>query len=322
MQLGTTYINKINNQNDMDAFLSSLDITGNNILIKPNWVSYSTGEYTDAKVLDMFLTALGKPAILIESHTFWRTDKMAKNEGDYFSSSEGTLETGKAHRDFFIQQDKLFLESTGISEVLKKHKSEYLCITEEIWNGDSADPEEIKKITESKYTPVIDKDLYNVVPKKLLDLRGAELINLSKAKLDSSYGASLSIKNPFGLIPDPTRYVKYHGGEREDLLVQNIIDINKIYQALFKTTFVVEGVFNNCFMNWDTNKAEPFFDWGVILGGKDGLEVDTIGCKLIGTEFKESLAELKLKYKETFGGNDNVSIDSVDRNFFQNVRKF
>ena len=309
MKIESTTIQRVTTQKDMDLFVASLDITGDKVVIKPNWVSYAPGEYTDAQVLDMFLTALGKPAIIIESHTFWRTDKMAKNEGDYFSSSEATLETGKAHRDFFLEQDRIFLESTGIANVLKKHKSEYLCITEEVWDRNTADPSKIKQITEKKYPAVRDQDLYSVIPQKMLDLKGAELISLAKAKIESSYGASLSIKNPFGLIPDPTRYVKYHGGEAENLLVQSIIDINKIYQSLFKPTFVIEGVFNNCFMNWDINKAEPFFDWGVILGGKDGLEVDTIGCTLLGTDFKASLADLKNKYKETFGGNGNVSVD-------------
>lgn len=317
MKVGTTNIQKITNQKDMNSFVASLDIKGDKVLLKPNWVSYAPGEYTDAKVLDMFLTSLARPTMVLESHTFWRTNKMAKNEGDYFSSSEATLETGKAHRDFFLEQDKIFLETTGIGEVLRKHKSEYLCITEEIWKGNVADPEKIKQITEEKYKPVHIQDLYGVIPQKVLDLRGADLISLAKAKTESSYGASLSMKNLFGLIPDPTRYVKYHGGESEALLVQSIVDINKIYQSLFKTTFVVEGVFNNCFMNWDTNKAEPFFDWGVILGGKDGLEVDTVGCKLIGTDFKASLADLKKVYKDTFGGNDNIQLETLDKSYYQ-----
>lgn len=317
MITGNTNLQKITNQEDMNNFVAYLGIKSDKVLIKPNWVSYSLGEYTDAKVLDMFLTALGRPAMLLESHTFWRTDKMTNNQGDYFSSSEATLETGKAHRDFFLEQDKIFLESTGIADVLKNHNSEYLCITEEVWNGNVADPSNVKQITEEKYEAVHDKDLYSLIPQKLFALQGAELISLAKAKTDSSYGASFSIKNIFGLIPDPNRFEKYHGGDSEQLLSQSIVDIHKIYQSLFNTTFVVEGIFENCYMNWDTNKSTPFYNWGLIVGGKDGLEVDTVCCKLLGTEFKGALSNLIKLYKETFGGNEKSNIESVPKEFYQ-----
>jgi len=50
----------------MDSFISSLDLKSPKIIIKPNWVSYQRGEYTDAKVLDMILTSIKKPAFWLK----------------------------------------------------------------------------------------------------------------------------------------------------------------------------------------------------------------------------------------------------------------
>lgn len=317
IQIGSTILAKITSQYEMDVFVDSLKITSDIVLIKPNWVDYRPGTHTEAKILDFFLTSLNRQAILLESHTYWRTDKMAKGEGDYFSSKEATLKTGQKHREFFKEQDNLFLKTTGISEVLKKHKAEYLCITEEVWSGNVTDISKVKQLVEKKFEPVFIQDLYSQVPKRLFDLKGSDFVSFSKAKADSIYGASLSIKNLFGLIPDPNRFEKYHGDDTERLLSQSIVDINKIYQSIFKTTFIIEGVFENCYMDWDSGKSTPFYNFGTILGGKDGLEVDTIGCKLLNTSFKEALSNLTTLYKKTFAGNDSIDVKFIPKDCFQ-----
>ena len=58
---------------------------------------------------------------MVESYTFWRTDKYAVGGGDYLSSQEATLKTGKKHWRHFKKQDQWFLSATGIGDVLKKH---------------------------------------------------------------------------------------------------------------------------------------------------------------------------------------------------------
>ncbi|MFA5776092.1 MAG: DUF362 domain-containing protein [Patescibacteria group bacterium] len=308
MNQNTFRIQKIKTQVDMDEFVAFLDLKSPKVIVKPNWVSYQKGTYTDARVLDMFLTAVKRPTILAESYTFWRTDKKVRGEGDYFSSKEANLKTGKDHWDFFKKQDGIFLNETGIGKVLKKHNAEYLNITNEVWGGKTASPHEVKTIVESKYAPVSAEDLYSYIPNKIYELKGYDMISFSKAKIDSSYGASLSIKNLFGLIPDPTRYEKYHGGDTEHLLTQSIIDANKIYRSLFNTKFVVEGVFEHCSINWDTEIATPILDWGVIIGGSDALEVDTIANKLLKTNFAGAIKDLSERYKRIINGNDSVDI--------------
>ena len=301
----------------MNLFVDSLKITSDVVVVKPNWVDGRDGTHTDAKILDMLLTSLARKVIIVESYSYWRTQGVRLHGKHEFPLNEGNSETGKKHWDFFKEQDKLFLESEGLFEVLKRHRAEYLNITNEIWQGHTADPAQIKEITENKYEPVHILDMYKNVPQKLLDIRGSDFISFSKAKKDSTYGASLSIKNIFGLIPDPTRYEKYHGGDPELLLCQSIVDINKIYQSLFNITFVVEGVYEGCLMDWDTGQSFPFYDWGIIGGGRDGLEVDSIFCKLLGSDFKAALSNLKNLYKENFGGKEIVDIKSVPEEYFQ-----
>lgn len=181
-KVGSTTLAKISSQKDMNGFVKTLGLKSNKVIVKPNWVQARTGAYTDAKVLDWFLTALGKPAIIIESYTFWRTDKYAVSGTDYFSSKEATIETGKQHWEHFKRQDSWFLKATGIDEVLKKHKVEYLNITNEVWAGRTVNPRLIKKIVEEKYPPVHFPELYSYVPTKLFKLRGSNLVSFCQSQ--------------------------------------------------------------------------------------------------------------------------------------------
>lgn len=53
--------------------------------------------------------------------------------------------------------------------------------------------------------------------------------------------ASLTIKNLFGMIPDPLR--PYWHGPKNSTIVQSIIDINKIYHSLFKVLGICEAIY-------------------------------------------------------------------------------
>ncbi len=304
--VGSTTIARIKNQGDMDKFVHSLGLTSEYLIIKPNWVQARDGTYTDAKVLDMFLTAAKKKTVIVESYTFWRTDKYAVGAGDYFSSKEGDLIKGKQYWDHFKRQDQWFLAATGIGDVLKKHKVKYVNVTNEVWLGKAADTEVIKKITEEKYQPVKFKELYSYIPTELFDLKGSDFISFSKAKKEHEYSFTLSTKNLFGLIPDPTRYPKYHGDD-DELLAESIADINKIYRSLFNCIFVVDGVFT---ASWNKSMEEsmPVKDWGVILGGMNSIEVDMIGASLLKAEAPQDGIDTLAVSKDTFGSfNDNLT---------------
>jgi hypothetical protein len=53
--------------------------------------------------------------------------------------------------------------------------------------------------------------------------------------------ASFTIKNLFGMIPDPLR--PYWHGPKNSTITQSIIDINKIYHSLFNVFGICEAIF-------------------------------------------------------------------------------
>lgn len=317
--IGSAQISKITTQEDMDEFVKTLDLSTPQLVIKPNWVTALPGTYTDAKVLDMFLTSIKKPVVFVESYTFWRSDKYTVGGGDYFSSKEATLETGKNHWDHFKKQDEWFLEATGIGEVLRKHQAQYLNITNEVWLGNIADPEQIKNLTESKFNPVSFKELYSYVPQQLFALKGADFISFAKAKKEKEYAFTLSTKNLFGLIPDPTRYPKYHG-ENDKLLAQNIADVNKIYRSLFNCLFIVEGVFTAARAN-SMAEVMAIEDWGVILGGKNSIEIDMIAANLLQADLSKAETDTLVASRKDFGNFDSSILSQVPQELEINYDK-
>lgn len=282
------------NPQDLTPLLSELKLDDSDtVLIKPNWVGAFPGGFTDAKTLDLFLTALaGKRVIILESYTFWRTDRKIQTGDDYFSSREATLETGKQHWDFFKSMDDWFLTSTGINDVLNKHKAEYINITDEIWRGNVADSDKIKQLCESKFGVVTNPHLYKNVPQKIFELKGSPLISLAKIKIDSSYGASLSIKNMFGLIPDPTRFMEYHGGDSESKLTQSIIDINKIYKSIFSVKYLTESIYTYSQMDWESEHSTPLPGNGLVIAGENAIQVDRATLDHLGLNLQGPLKNL------------------------------
>ena len=309
IKIGSTNIAKITKQADMNEFVKTLGLSSDTLVIKPNWVQARQGTYTDAKVLDLFLTAVDKPAIFVESYTFWRTDKYAIGGGDYFSSKESFLDTGKKHWDHFKKQDQWFLEASGIKDFLEKHQAKYLNITNEVWEGKVADREKIKKLVEEKYEPVYFKELYSFIPQELYQLIGADFISFSKAKKEKEYAVTLSTKNLFGLIPAPRRYPKYHG-EDDKLLARSIADINKIYRSIFNCTFIVDGVFTASFAQ-SMEEVACVKDWGVIFGGKNSIEVDKIAEKLLGADISTATVDTLKLSRGIFGDVDNQILSKI-----------
>lgn len=320
-KLSNTSVFKVKDLHDMQNFVDSLDIKTDTVIIKPNWVDGLSCSHTEVKALDMFMTALKKKVVIIESYTYWRTDKKSQqgNTDDYFSSSEATIETGKQHWQFFKDQDKWFLDNEGFREILKKHNAKYINITNEVWKENVIDSNLIKKEVGKKFSDLHLEKLYKYFPKKLYDLKGSTLISFAKAKKDKEYGLTLSIKNLFGLIPDPNRAVAgYHGNEDENL-VPSIIDIHKIYQSFFDMRFVIDGVFTASEMDFETNTTDPYLNWGVIIGGRDALNVDLTGKELMKGEFKNAIKELSTAYKKEFGGSENIG--EMKKDWYLNIDK-
>jgi uncharacterized protein (DUF362 family) len=292
---------RLKDKGSLREVIETLDIKSDVVLVKPNWVGAFPGGYTDAKVIDSLLSALvNHKVIFVESYTFWRTDKKLNKWEDYFSSKEATIDTGKQHWNFFKKMDDWFLKKTGIGEVLNKHNAKYISITDEIWKGGGVKPATISSSVEKEYEPVAIKKMYEMVPKSLFELKGASIISFAKAKIDSAYGGSFSIKNMFGLIPDPDRYTPYHGEDTGEVLARSIIDAHKIYRSLFDMKFIVESVFEYSEMDWDTGKSRKIEGDGHIIAGQNGFEVDRAAENYYQAKISGPLQNLLSSYNQAF----------------------
>lgn len=278
-------INKIIEYKDFKRFISGLQIESETYIVKPNWSNaYS---YTSAKMLEMLFHFLSdKKIMVIESYTAWRNEFNTGPE----PVKVITPKNAKKKRKWIKEQDEWFLDYSGIREILEKYGVEYLNITEEVWSGRTANAKKIQKIVESRFKPIKREELYGYIPIKLYKLRGSLLISLNNSRKTREI-VSLSIKNLFGLIPDPARYGKYHG-EDDNSLPQSIIDINKIYRTLFNTLWINE-----------IKKAN------LLIGGKKSIEVDAI------TAYKLEIDPQKIPYltlaAKVFGGYNRTLYNNV-----------
>lgn len=297
----TLLFQRVRNAQDFSRFVRKAAIKGDHFIIKPNWYSPHPGNFTDAQTLDLLLESLKGKKTIIESYTG------ARNDG----SKNITPENTHQNRDWIRDQEQWFLKETGVAEVLAKHNAEYLNITEEVWQGRTVDAEIIRKAVEDKYPPLKHKEFYSYFPQKLSDLREKTLISFARIKvgLGGDLGFSLSMKNLFGLIPDPSRE-KYHGD-----LPQSIIDINKIYRALFNVVGICEGIFQLVTycpegqIQTPWGKYNIIRDQGVVVFGEELVELDAFTARLFELDVTGRTL-LKLG-AQTFGSWDQKVIESA-----------
>ena len=268
---------------DVRRMLSQLDLSGGTCVIKPNFFTHCEGYHTDAQTLDLFLGAIPAGQIVVECYTGARTDRSR------------AIEPGQSreHLDWLRDQDRLFFAESGIGAVLAKHDAEFLNVTEEIWGGRSADAREVAQLVERRYPPVMHPELYGCVPQRLFDLRGAPMLNLAKLKVrgpgtDVPF-FSLGMKNLFGLSPEPNRSA-YHG-KGSSGLADSIVDMCKIYTALFDVTHVVEAVYNTLiaregFIDPDNPRKGLGLvrDLGLAVTGRDPVEIDALIVSQFGRD--------------------------------------
>ena len=177
------------------------------------------------------------------------------------------------------RSDEWFLRYSGIDKILEKHGGEYLNITEENWAGRTVDAEEIRGQVESVHEPVMRDELDGVIPMKLYELRHGDLLSLSKVKLwQDDIGVSLTIKNIFGMIPNPSR-MRYHGKGHTDLHI-NIVDIFKIYYSVFNIKGVVEAMKTASLHDANEGKTLVIPDPMFVAVSKNPLDLDA-ACALM-----------------------------------------
>lgn len=307
MRIGDVFFAKVKSFEEFRDFINGLDIKADTFIIKPNWVEPSKGQYTEAIILQWFFDCLDGRKIIIESHTAWR-NKLLLETGEIIVDADNVNQK----RDFLRENDKWFLEIAGLEELLEKYNVEYVNITEEVWKGEVVDPEIIREIVEKKFSAVQHKELYGVIPKKIFGLKNAVLIDLAKIKTDGNVAMSLSTKNLFGLIPDPKRSPRYHDHEKK-ILPYAVLDMNKIYRALFKTVFINEGIFT-AIDGPSPEQGRLKENLGLIVAGYNSLNVDLVTAKLVGIDPKELLDNLLQPVNRVFSSDPEI-LANVPENF-------
>ncbi|MCW3981463.1 MAG: hypothetical protein NWF11_08335 [Candidatus Bathyarchaeota archaeon] len=251
-------IARVTTEEDFHNFLEKLELKGKIFAVKPNWKSPNIS--TSAQTLDWLLSTLRGNIKIIDGYTGWRNQ----------------LNTGSKHIEIITpsnarikwqwikEQDKWFLKYTGIDKVLKKHKVEYINVTEEVWSMKTLEPDEVRDLVDPKYGVVLSQEMYNFIPTRIYELRGSTFISLNRS-YHSRGEISLSTSNLFTLIPDPSRHIKWSGKNRTRL-PQSIVDINKLYRSIFSPCY------------WINEIKEK----GIFVASKNSVEADAVTAKLIG----------------------------------------
>lgn len=295
---GQPAVRSIGGVNDLRRLFAEVGLAGEPIIVKPNWFSLHPGNYTEASVLDQVLAALPGRAVVVESYTGMRND----------GSRRITARNGRSHWQWLREQDGWFLATTGIGEVLARHGAEYVNVTEEVWSGRAAPAAEVAARVEARYGAIDQPELYGVVPQRLFALAGSPMLSLGRFKPPWS----LSLKNLFGLIPDPMRD-RWHGPRDRDL-ARSIVNIATVYHALFCMVGLVEtlapfpayhpgGQYHTPWGDYDLRPAA-----GVVFAGRSLPAVDAAAARAWGDD-PAGLAYLQLAEGRLGSRQEGLEVD-------------
>ncbi|MHA2037616.1 MAG: DUF362 domain-containing protein, partial [Promethearchaeota archaeon] len=317
-------IAKIRNPNELKQLLNDPWLESETIVIKPNWTSTAQATFIDSKTLRMLLEVIDSRIVVTESytnlfsHTAPNNEKMSVFIGDtevtldWFLKGDGwnwLIENPdwdwfkkKGYWDQLKKREKNLLDEYGFTDLFKEFDVSYINVTDEIWSGRIADPIKVKKVVESRFSPLQIDNLYSMVPKRFYDLRGSTFISFAKLKLYATF----TVKNIFGMIPDPLR-AWWHGKE-DSRIVTSIIDINKIYHSLFNVYGICEALNATSFRNlegkfedWFLGKYDIRKNMGVISFGRHLGSLDSLLLNLTDhwiekfSEWTQKLTDLAQK---------------------------
>jgi uncharacterized protein (DUF362 family) len=292
----------VNNKNDLKQSFKDLLPQKESTIIKPNWVTTEPCGFTSKNTLKTIIEALDSHIIVTEALHIGRSMNLLKKglsfmvkdkevNWDWLLRGEGWrwlydnpswewFQKGR-HWEHILREDQYFLEKYGFSDLFQDYGVEYVNITDEIWRGRHADPKEIKLKTESKYSPVNTPRMYRFVPRKLYDHVESNFISLARLKQYATY----TLKNMFGLIPDPMR-PWWHGPDNIRI-VSSIIDMNKIYSSIFNVIGVCASIEKTAITNPDGEfEAEYMGNYSIVDGfgfiamSKDLVYLDSTLLKL------------------------------------------
>ena len=318
-RFGPTTITKLSDPHELKELLVDPWLKSETIIIKPNLAASVPGAATDPRALRVLLEALDSRVIVTESHIVTRSLKLANSDrwGDS-PPEDGVSITIKGKKvnwiwllvsdegwrwllrrpdwswfreggywDQIKKEEKAFLDSRGYTDLFKEFDVEYVNVTDEVWSGRVADSAEVKRAVESQYKPAFTDKLYEFVPKKLYDLRGSTFISYAKMQPYNSF----TLKNMFGLIPDPLR--AWWHGYKNARLGKSIVDINKVYRSLFNVYGIIETLYANPIVDPSGEyvlvgtRYKVVEGMGVVAFGRDQVSLDAIFCNLAGFEMSQ-----------------------------------
>ncbi|MFX1280503.1 MAG: DUF362 domain-containing protein [Promethearchaeota archaeon] len=319
--IGAINLNKIRDASDLKELFPPKFFESDTFIIKPNWFSPHPGNFTEAKTLRLLFEALNGKIMIIESYTLEKQDGKLKfivedHEVDWkwiMEYPDWKWIKEKGRWDQLRKQDEWFLSQFGFKDLFSEFGVEYINVTEEIWQDRSAESKIIKKEVERKYPPVVKDNLYQFFPSKLLKYKDQILISFGKIKGIKSTYPSLTLKNMFGLIPDPLR--SWWHGPADSLLSQNIIDINKIYATFFDVYGLCEGIYSVTVSDPKGSIRVPWGNYDIIenLGiaafSNHLVSLDALICGLI--DINPSQVEYIRLGQEIFGKYDMKELINV-----------
>jgi uncharacterized protein (DUF362 family) len=149
-----------------------------------------------------------------------------------------------------------------------------------------------------------------MVPKELYNLRGSLFISLARLKMYASF----TIKNLFGMIPDPLK--SWWHGPKNTRIAASIVDINKIYHSLFKMYGICEALYTRAvphpegkFEGTYSGKYNIIKNRGVVAFGRDLVSLDALLLNLTDQLIIQSTETSRApidKAEEEFGTYDRA----------------
>ena len=297
-EFGSARVAKVRSSDELKRLLEDPLLKAETIVIKPNWVGTDRSYgFTESDDLRMLLEVLDGRIVVTESYNLGRrpADHDVKFTLDGKEVSWGWFFAGKGwkwlekhpswdwfkkggHWDRIRGYDEWFLDEYGFADLFNEHDVEYVSITEELWQGRNADPQEIKNAVERKISPVFNERLYSLVPQKLYELRGATFISFAKMKRPYETVISFTVKNFFGLLPDPLRSYWHQWFD------ESLIGIIKVYASLFNVFGICEGLRS---IPWWQKREKILKDLGIVAFGRNPASVDAVLCGLMGIDPEE-----------------------------------
>ncbi|NIT37299.1 MAG: DUF362 domain-containing protein [candidate division Zixibacteria bacterium] len=248
-------------------------------IIKVNWFSPYPGQFTDAATLALACDAIEGEKIVVEGHAAERND----------GSREITPDNGRENWDWIKEQEKEYLRRFGLDAVLARDDVTYVNVTDEVWAGRAVPEDEVRAALEGHGSRLALDGLYGALPEKLVAWRGRPLVSLARVKVSDprreAPGFSLSLKNMFGLIPEPNR------GAYHERLPEAITDVCLLYGAFFRLVGVCEGIFHAVRVReggaHDTSWGDRYDDvedLGIVVAGAKAAEADAFAAALFGLD--------------------------------------